>query len=125
MSDFVYRNVNPKKAEGRDCVCRAICLASALPYHTVERLLSLVAKSYECDELCVCCYHHLLEDVFGYKHRYCEDGETVGDIAKKYPRNTIIVRIEGHLTACVNGACYDIWNCTDEQADCYWVVERA
>ena len=122
MSDFAYHNVNPDRAETEDCVCRAISLATNLSYHSVKKLLEIIAFFYGCDTLCVCCYHHLLEDIFRYPVKYCDFDETVGDIATKHRYNTCIIRIDGHLTASVMGVVFDIWDCTDKPVDCYWIV---
>ena len=47
----------------------------------------------------------------------------IGLIAEEYKRNVIIVRIDGHLTSCVYGTCVDIWDCTGEKVDCFWIVQ--
>lgn len=122
-NNYTYYNINPSKAEEQDCVCRAISLATRIPYNTINKLLELTSKAEQCDKLCVCCYHTLLEDVFAYPVKFCVDGETVGDIAHLYSNNVVLVRINGHLTACLYGVCYDIWDCTKKKADCFWIVE--
>lgn len=124
MSDFRYRyyNRNPDGKEIEDCVCRAISTATGLKYEAVENLLALSADGYRCEKLCVCCYHHLLEDILCYPVRYCETGETVGDIAERYSGSKVIIRIAGHLTCAIMGTVVDIWNCTHKEVDCYWVV---
>lgn len=37
---------------------------------------------------------------------------------------TIVIRIEGHLTCAVDGVIYDTWNCSDKVADCFWIVNE-
>jgi len=123
MTDFYYHNVNPNKDIEQDCVARAICLASGIPYKAVMKLLQYTAKENECDALCVCCYHHLLEDVLGYRVKFTKERKTVQKIAKEYKNNIVIVRIDGHLTTCVYGTCVDIWDCTQEEVDCFWIVQ--
>lgn len=120
--DFVYHNVNPTKTETLDCVCRAISLAVNLDYKAVEKLLEISAYYYGCDPLCVSCYDNLLEDVFNFPVRYCENGETVGQIAYKYPNNILIIRIPNHLTTSIYSIINDIWRCNDEIVDRYWIV---
>ena len=46
---------------------------------------TLTAEKEACDKLCVCCYHHLLEDVLLYPVFYCDGSETVRDIAESTP----------------------------------------
>lgn len=123
MNDFSYYNINPNKSEEQDCVCRAISLATKLDYNAVDKLLGLVAHCYDCDKLCLCCYHHLLEDIFNFPVRYCENVETVGEVAKKYPNNILLIRIQGHLSSSLYGVVYDIWDCTHKLVDCYWIVQ--
>lgn len=123
MAKFRYHNENPFKIEEEDCVCRSIsCAMGNLEYQTVKELLKLSAEHNHCDTLCVCCYHHLLEDVFKFPVKYPQNWERVGDIADLYKNNTILIRIEGHLTMAKDGCVYDLWDCRQRLVDCYWVV---
>lgn len=119
---FIYYNANPYKIEEEDCVIRAIKAGLNLPYDTVDKLLDLSAEKNKCDKLCVCCYHFLLEDIFGLPVRYCKNYETVEDIARLYPHNKCIIRINGHLSCSINGKIYDLWDCTQKLVDCYWII---
>lgn len=122
MKRYEYYNANPDGKVVNDCVCRAIKLATGIDYEVVNNLLTLTAKAYKCDKLCVCCYHNLLEKVFMYKPRFCCNGETVGEIAKRFPNNKVLIRIDGHLTCAVHSVVEDLWDCSSELADVYWVV---
>lgn len=122
MHDFTYYNANPNNYEEEDCVCRAISAATNLDYYVCDNLLTLIAETNHCEKLCLCCYHILLEDVFELPVRFCENGETVGEIAKMFKNNTVIIRIHGHLTYAINGELKDIWDCWDEEVDCYWIA---
>lgn len=119
---FVFYNARPDGDRAEDCVCRAIKLATGLKYETVEKLLDMTAEYYDCDALEMPCYSRLLEDVFGYRGINCFHAETVDDIARAYPNNIVIIRIEGHLTAAVCSYIFDIWDCSDEIVDRYWVL---
>lgn len=121
-NNYQYFNANPKGEEIEDCVTRAICTATGLKYDAVTNLLDLSAEQYSCEKLCVCCYHHLLENVLCYKPFYCVNGETVGDIAERLMDRRVIIRILGHLTTAIYGIVYDIWDCTYKKADVYWIV---
>jgi hypothetical protein len=121
-NSYKYYNKNPDNLKINDCVCRAISTATGLNYSAVDKLLELTAKEYCCDKLCVCCYHNLLDDILGYERHYCDHDETVEILAKMYPRDTIIVRVEGHLTTIIKGNILDIWDCSQEFADCFWFV---
>lgn len=119
----MYYNNNPDLAEEEDCVTRAIALASGLPYWTISKLLDLVAEHNGCDRLYVGCYNYLLEDVLGYHVKYSNGRETVEEVINKYPLNTLLIRIEGHLTCAVAGTIYDLWDSYYRKVDCYWIVK--
>lgn len=118
--NFKYHNENPYKIEEADCVCRALSKGLDLDYEVANSLLEMSAELNDCDKLCVCCYHFLLEDIFHLPVRYSDFCETVREVAEKYPK--VIIRIEGHLTMSENGVVYDLWDCTHKPVDCYWIV---
>lgn len=121
MVDYKFYNANPLGEIEQDCVCRAISTCLDMPYKSIEQKLELIGEVFECDELCVCCYHHLLEKVFGLKQKFA-NGKTVGEVAQEFKNNRVIIRIDGHLTCSLYGIVYDIWDCTDEKADIFWIV---
>ena len=118
---YKYYNRNPWGQNEEDCVCRAISAALDIKYTAVDNLLTLVSDHHECDKLCVCCYHRLLEDVFGMRPVYCY-GRTVGEVAEDHPGQKLLIRVEGHLTCSMYGVVIDTWDCTDEIVDCFWSV---
>ena len=122
MGGFEFYNANPLNEIEGDCVYRAINTATGIPYYEIADKLKLVSQLYECDELCVCCYQHFLEDVLGLTRQYSE-GEMVKEIAKDFPDDIVLIRTEGHLTMSAYGKIYDIWDCTEEIADVFWVVK--
>lgn len=119
---FIYYNVNPTGQTINDCVCRAISLATKSDYAFIYYLLYDNANSNDCDMLVKGCYRNVIEDFFGLTPHYGK-GLTVNEIAKKHKNNRVILRIDGHLTCCINGDCWDIWDCGPEIVDEYWVVE--
>lgn len=122
-SRYKYYNHNPDNLRLKDCVCRAISTATGLCYEAVDNLLDLTAKEYRCDKLCVCCYSNLLEDVLCYDRQSCAFQKTVEEIAAEHPRNKVIIRVDAHLTTSVYGNILDIWDCSQELVDCYWIVQ--
>ncbi len=122
MTDYRFYNANPLGELEQDCVCRAISTATKIDYRKIEHKLRLIGELFECEALCVCCYHHLLEAVFGLKPKFA-NGKSVGQIAKEHPNDILIIRIEGHLTMSKCGTVYDIWDCTQEPADIFWIVK--
>lgn len=119
---FRYLNVNPKHKEEEDCVCRAITLATKKPYEDIQKKLYLISELLECDKLCVCCYSHLLEDVFKYPPVNGYKDFKIKDFLRLNDKGTFIIRIKGHLTCAINGDIYDIWDCTNERIDKVWRV---
>lgn len=118
---FKLYNRNPHNEKLSDCVCRAISLATGASYYDVMELLRLNSDGHECEELCVDCYGKMIDEI-GYK-RESGCNRTVKEIAEEHNMKTLILRIEGHLTCCINGSCYDLWDCTGETVDVYWIVE--
>lgn len=123
MSKYKYYNRNPSRKHIKDCVCRAISTATGLCYDAVLNLLDITADTYECETLCVCCYNHLLEDVLCYRKEECRYKRTVEEVASQYPRNKLIIRVDSHLTSSINGTILDIWDCSRELVDCFWIIQ--
>ena len=122
MANYVYYNRNPDGKRQNDCVTRAISLATGLTYPQVRRKLYHTARLLNCEKLCVCCYRHLLDDVFKYKRIIC-DGLMVGEFADLHSKGVYLLRIDGHITCCINNNIYDIWDCRDEFVTDAWRVE--
>lgn len=121
MKDYEFYNANPLDEIEGDCVYRAINSATGIPYYEIAEKLKLVSSLYECDELCVCCYQHFLEDVLGLTRQYAE-GMTVREVAKTFSDDIVLIRTEGHLTMSAYATVYDIWDCTEEIADIFWII---
>lgn len=119
---YIKYNINPDKQTLPDCVCRAISLASGASYDEVMNMLKDNGLNNDCTDLCVDCYSLMLDDI-GYV-QIDADKKTVSELCKIHKNDTILVRIEGHLTCCINGNCYDIWDCTQKEADIYWLIRN-
>jgi hypothetical protein len=122
MASFKYHNFNIFKVEEEDCVCRALAKALKLEYEVAENLLEMSAKHNNCDALCVCCYSFLLEDVFKLPVKYPEQIIRVNDVVDDYSNNTLLIRIDGHLTMAENGCVFDLWDCRQRIVDKFWIV---
>ena len=120
---YKYFNRRPDGSHLQDCVCRAISTATGLKYETVENLLDMSADYYGCDKLYVGCYSKLLSNVFRYEKYYCEVPITVNALVNTYKDKRLIIRVQGHLTSSIFGTLLDIWDCSEEIVDCFWVVE--
>lgn len=122
MAKFIYYNRNPDGNKENDCVTRSISLASGLPYPTIRKKLFHTSRLLNCEKLCVCCYKHLLDDVFKYKRVNC-DNMTVNDFADLHYKGTYIVRMNGHISCIINGNVYDIWDCRNHLLTDAWKVK--
>lgn len=122
MERYKYYNHNPDGVRTKDCVCRAISTATGLFYDAVDNLLRVTANEYDCEELCVCCYHNLLEDILCYPRHSVYFDKTVEEVASEHPNNRLIIRVDAHLTTSIYGTILDIWDCSDELVDCFWIV---
>lgn len=118
---FQYYNAEPSGERLQDCVIRAISLALQTPYERIVELLNMNGEYYSCDEISLYCYEKLLENL-GYKKRYAYNHK-VSDIAQL--GSVVLIRIPGHLTCSIDGVVFDIWDCSDKQADCYWIIDRS
>lgn len=119
---YEFKNVNPLGKRELDCVCRAISGALNENYYTIQNKLELVGALFDCEKLCVCCYKFLLDNVFNLcRIEECQ-GMTIKEFMKCYNKGTYIIRVDGHLTHCVDGICYDIFDCTDEIVDIVWII---
>lgn len=123
MSNYVYYNRNPYQLNINDCVCRAISTVLNVPYFVADKLLIETAQNNNCPKLCVCCYDNLLSKRLGYRKIKCKNGETVRDVAYRYPNCKLIIRINKHLTTSLYGILADTWDCGNKIVDCFWIKE--
>lgn len=121
MVDYKFYNANPAGLLENDCVCRAISDALDLDYNYVLHKLYLIGELFECESLNICCYHHLLEQVFGLIPNDAQ-GKTVQEIVEEFPNDILLIRLNGHLTMAECGTVYDLWDCRDEIADIFWII---
>lgn len=123
MARYQFLNVNPLGEIEEDCVCRAISLALDEDYYKIQEKLYLVAKLFECEYLCVCCYKYLLDDVYDLKRIEEVKEMTIEEFANYFPIGIFIVRVEGHLTCVIDNHIMDIWDCRDKIVDLVWEVK--
>lgn len=120
---YKFLNLNPLGARELDCVNRAISGALNKDYYEIYDKLQLVGELFNCDKLCVCCYKFLLDNVYNLERIEEYKGMSIKEFMKCNPYGTFIIRVDGHLTHCKNGICYDIFDCTDEIVDIVWIVK--
>lgn len=119
---FIYYNVNPNGEHKGDCVIRAISLALDIDYYEVIELLDKVSNYFNCDILVKDCYSKLLNEDFKLPKIKSYE-KTVQEVAYDFRNNILVLRINEHLTCAMYGDIYDIWDCSDEIVDVFWVVK--
>jgi hypothetical protein len=123
MARYKFLNLNPLGKRELDCVCRAISLGVDEDYYKVQHKLSLIGDLFECEKLCVCCYKHLLDNVYNLERIEGYHGFTINEFLEHEPYGTFIIRVDGHLTAAIDSVVYDLWDCRDETVDIVWRVK--
>ena len=123
MARYKFLNLNPLGLREQDCVCRAISLALNEDYYTIKRKLELVGELFECEQLCVCCYKFLLDNVYNLDRIEECQGMTVNEFADFFPQGVYIIRVDGHCTCVIDTQLLDIWNCGNEIVDIVWKVQ--
>ena len=121
MSDFQYYNINPYRKHTGDCVIRAIACALDLSWDRASDLLYNVARGLGCEMSCIGCYSSLFSDLNLFEVNV--QNLSVGEVARRYRDNIVIIRIPGHLTCAKYGKVLDIWDCTNETVDRAWIVK--
>ena len=121
---YVYLNLNPHGKKTGDCVIRATALGLGVDWYQASDMLYEQARNCGCEMSCLGCYSKLFARLGFVKNDVSHEEFTVQDIASKHPNDIVIIRTRGHLTCSIDGKIHDIWNCADEIAYCYWVVEN-
>lgn len=121
---YEFLNVQPLGKIQEDCVCRAISGALDEDYYLIENKLHLIAELFDCEELCVCCYKYLLDNVYDLKRIESFQGLTIEEFLNICDYGTYIIRVKGHLTWACNGVLKDIWDCRKEVVDLIWQVDE-
>lgn len=118
---YRYLNVNPKGEIKGDCVVRAISFALNIDYYDVVDMLIHNSNYFNCNLLVRDCYSKILTIDFNLPE-YSGNGMSVKQLAYEFNDKILIIRTEGHLTCSKYGIIYDIWDCSDEIVDCFWVA---
>lgn len=118
---FVYYNRNPNNEIIGDCVIRAISTALGIDYYKVLNMLYKNSNYFNCDMLVKDCYKKIFDD-YGLIEYTPKIEKTIKEVAEDFFDKKLVVRVPGHLVACLYGDIYDIWDCSNEIVDTFWVV---
>lgn len=116
---FCQYNINPSYEDGQrydkgDCVIRAFAMAADITWLEAFDLLTKRARETYDVPNSKSNYPHVLLD-FGFKKKSVSVAKgkkrmTVEDFCKAHKKGRYCVKVANHLTAVVNGVCYDQWN---------------
>ena len=117
---YKYYNANAINRYTDDCVVRAISCATDKSWDYVYDYLSDIAQ-YEGTLLdqreFVRNYldrtYQRLDDVYG----------TVGYISGRFPNNTLLITMPGHIVCSKNGIVYDTFDCRNRTVENVWLVK--
>lgn len=116
---FKYHNVHPDGKRVGDCVKRAITVTENRDYNDVKIDLNrlkreLGAKNFN---------DNIVWKTYVERNGYTKlsfpavKGEPRMNghrFAEAYPKGSYILRMAGHLSACVDGVIYDTWDCREK-----------
>jgi len=50
-------------------------------------------------------------------------GKTIGKIDNDFANSILLLCTDGHLSCSIDRIVCDIWDCTDETCDVFWIVD--
>ncbi|MFH5881211.1 hypothetical protein [Liberiplasma polymorphum] len=120
-------NAHPKGLKTSDCVVRAITTATNSDYLETRKILNRKKR-----ELCYNTYKDtkfLYEYFQGYPRLIFKPikGEPRikgSDFTKLHPKGTFILKMTGHITACVDGVILDTWDCSYRSVYTAWEIKK-
>ena len=117
---FKFYNLNPHEAMTEDCVVRAIAAGENLSWEQVLKELTEYTLKYGDMFTTTPLYSIYLKDK-GWKN-INKGGMTVGELAKRI-NGSAIVSINNHLTYINKHYTMDIWDCTAQEVEQYWIKD--
>ncbi len=127
------------KYVGTDCMRRAICVASGVPYRTVEQKFFKMrkpAKLTHPNKRIKVTSREVMDEyakdegweiVWIQKQHLGIDSDydglpTVEEFADRFPHGRWVVLVPGHATAVCSGAVFDTWDCRKELVRAVYAV---
>lgn len=114
---YRYYNANKNDFDIMDCTVRAISLVEGKSWDETYKKLSDLARH----EGLMMDSVEFIEDYLDKRYdRQCHYSKTVGEFIEEYPKGRYLITMQGHITACIDGVCYDTWNCLNRTMRCAW-----
>ena len=107
---FRYYNANPLGRKVNDCTVRAISLATDTSWDCAFMALSLYAQREAImpdDVRYIDGYLRRFEKVHD---RYLDREITLNEFLEDHSIGTYLVTMNGHITCCIDGVCYDTFD---------------
>ena len=128
MKNYIYddggRAKSGRKGVAGDCGCRAMAIATGIPYDECYKLLSRAnhqagGKRSARNGVYKWVYEEVLQDI-GWV--WCKAPKFEGRKAYHYdmPEEAVIGRMAGHYCAIINGVVHDSWDSTRKMIYGYW-----
>lgn len=117
---YKYYNANPKDNDISDCTCRAISLVENTTWDETYKKLSTLArkKGLMMDSV------DFIEEYLDNRYpRQCHYSKTIGEFIEEHPIGKYLITTEGHITACINGICYDTFDPSNRIMRCAWTIK--
>lgn len=123
---FKEFNAHPKGIKTGDCVVRAIATATDKDYLELRRELNRKKREWgftSCKDT-----KFLYEYLTNYPRLIFKPikGEARikgSDFTELHPTGTFILKMAGHITACIDGVIFDTWDCTYRSVYTAWKVK--
>lgn len=124
---FKEYNAHPKGIKTTDCVVRAIATASGKDYVECRRELNQKKREWN--------FTSYKDTEFLYK--YFESSPRLifkavkgqprikgSDFCELHPKGTYILKMAGHVAACIDGVILDTWDCSYRSVYTAWEIKK-
>jgi len=125
--EFVEYNAHPKNLFVKDCVVRAVCTTFKKDYMETRKELNrakrkLGYKSYKDTRF----LYDYLKDYKRLKFKAVKGFPRIKvyDFMLMHPHGTYLLKLAGHVTTCINGDCFDNWDCTYLTVYTAWEIKK-
>jgi len=124
---FQEFNAHPKGIKTGDCVVRAIATASNKDYLECRRELNQAKRElgYSSYKDTKFLYDYLKDNPrLIFKPGKGEPRIKGSDFTELHPKGTYILKMAGHITACIDGVILDTWDCTYRSVYTAWEIAK-
>ena len=125
---YAYFNANPKKRETDDCVIRALAIAFDLTWYDIYDALEKIGRDNATVQDSDDCWKAFIQkqnvEPIQTIHKGDRRRKRGLDFAKEHADGRYVLNMAGHLSVCVDGCIYDIFDCSDSMVYKAWKVNE-